>query len=336
MPDSANGAEYRLNQPPTDGISNVTFSSQQGSSLLLASSWDKHVRLYDVSSNIVCYKYQEDSAVLDCAFFGGATAYATTLSGCVSSYDLNRGVKTPVGTHGDAVKCVRSSESTGTVATGSWDKTVKIWDTRTNQSIGTHDQPDKVYCIDVCDNNLVVCTAGRHVWIWDLRYMDRPAQRRESNLKFQTRTVACFPDAKGYVMGSIEGRVAVEYFDPDATVQANKFAFKCHRDKAPAETIYPVNAVAFHPKASIFATGGSEGIVNMWDPSRKKRVCQIRPLHASPSPIDNLPRYETGVASMGFNFDGSLLAIGVSYNYEQGERDNKPAESIYIRGMAST
>jgi cell cycle arrest protein BUB3 len=50
----------------------------------------------------------------------------------------------------------------------------------------------------------------------------------------------------GVVLGSIEGRVALEYIQAD---QGDKnFAFKCHRQKdGDKEIIYPVNAVAFHP-----------------------------------------------------------------------------------------
>ena len=56
------------------------------------------------------------------------------------------------------------------------------------------------------------------------------------------------PNGQGYVCGSIEGRVAVEYFDPDPQVQENKYAFKCHRKVVDGiDTIYPVNAIAFHP-----------------------------------------------------------------------------------------
>lgn len=51
----------------------------------------------------------------------------------------------------------------------------------------------------------------------------------------------------GYVLSSIEGRVAVEYFDPSPEIQKRKYAFKCHRIKEKEiELIYPVNAIAFH------------------------------------------------------------------------------------------
>lgn len=49
---------------------------------------------------------------------------------------------------------------------------------------------------------------------------------------------------KGYVLGSIEGRVAVEYLDTNPEVQKKKYAFKCHRIKEGGiEHIYPVNAI---------------------------------------------------------------------------------------------
>ena len=76
--------------------------------------------------------------------------------------------------------------------------------------------------------------------MWDLRNMGVVQQRRESSLKFQTRAIRCFPNKQGYVLSSIEGRVAVEYFDPSPEVQKKKYAFKCHRVKTEGvEYIYP-------------------------------------------------------------------------------------------------
>jgi cell cycle arrest protein BUB3 len=69
--------------------------------------------------------------------------------------------------------------------------------------------------------------------------------------------VRCFPDATGFALASVEGRVAMEYFDPSEAAQAKKYAFKCHRkSEAGKDTVYPVNAIAFHPVHGTFATGG--------------------------------------------------------------------------------
>lgn len=55
---------------------------------------------------------------------------------------------------------------------------------------------------------LVVGTAQRKVSIWDLRKIaaQTPIENRESNLKYQTRCIRCFPNRQGYVLSSIEGK----------------------------------------------------------------------------------------------------------------------------------
>jgi hypothetical protein len=84
-----------------------------------------------------------------------------------------------------------------------------------------------------------------------------PEQERESSLRFQTRCVRCFPDGTGFAVGSVEGRVAMEYFDQSEAGQARKYAFKCHRSsEAGVDTVHPVNSIAFNPAHGTFATGG--------------------------------------------------------------------------------
>jgi len=81
--------------------------------------------------------------------------------------------------------------------------------------------------------------------------MSSPEQIRESSLMQQTRAVRCNPDGMGFVLSSVQGRVAIEYFDPRPQVQAHKYAFKCHRTndkKTGIQTLYPVSALAFHPR----------------------------------------------------------------------------------------
>ena len=40
----------------------------------------------------------------------------------------------------------------------------------------------------------------------------------ESPLKYQTRCISCFPDTTGYLIGSIEGRVAVQHVEENMQV----------------------------------------------------------------------------------------------------------------------
>lgn len=112
-------------------------------------------------------------------------------------------------------------------------------------------------------DTLAVATAGRHVLLFDLRKRALSAAR-ESSLKHQTRIIRPFIDGAGFASGSIEGRVAIDFLDPSPSVQAAKYAFKCHRAKGPApavpgapqeEAVFPVHALAFHPVHGTFATG---------------------------------------------------------------------------------
>jgi len=54
-----------------------------------------------------------------------------------------------------------------------------------------------------------------------------PYKQLQSPLKFQTRCVTAFPDTSGYLIGSVEGRVAVHHVED--SLQSKNFTFKCHR-----------------------------------------------------------------------------------------------------------
>lgn len=311
--------EFKLKSPPEDGISSVKFGPNS-SQFLLVSSWDKTVRLYDVVANNMRLKYSHSSAVLDACFQDAVHSYSGGLDSTLKMYDFNSNSESIVGTHDAPIRCVEHSNEINAVVTGSWDSTVKLWDPRTQHCIGTHKQPEKVYTLSLCGERMVVGMNGRRVYVWDLRNMGYVQQRRESSLKYQTRCIKCFPNKQGYVLSSIEGRVAVEYLDPNPEVQKKKYAFKCHRIKeGGTEKIYPVNAISFHTAYNTFATGGSDGYVNIWDGFNKKRLCQFH-------------RYATSIPSLCFSHDGSVLAIACSYMYELDETpENLPEDNIYVR-----
>lgn len=150
-------------------------------------------------------------------------------------FDIATGQSTQIAQHDDTIKCIRFLEQGNIVATGSWDKTIKYWDLRSPQPIGTVQLPERCYAMDAKGPLMVVGTAEKHVCIFDLnnptvifkvnysliiQYASaKPTlQQVTSPLKWQTRTVSCFTDGKGFAIGSIEGRVGIQYVDDkDAT-----------------------------------------------------------------------------------------------------------------------
>lgn len=158
----------------------------------------------------------------------------------------------------------------------------------------------------------------------------QPWQQRESSLKFLTRAVACMPNDAGYSTSSIEGRVAVEWFEDSAESQARKYAFKCHRQAAPEEegggdVVYPVNALAFHPLYGTFASGGGDGTVALWDAEAKRRMRQYQ-------------KFPESVAALSFSGDGRFLAIAVCPGFETGMEDysGEGRTKIFIRELGET
>lgn len=225
----------------------------------------------------------------------------------------------------------------------SWDSTLHVHHpTNLSCPVSTISLPTKPFSLSLSPTKLVVAMASRALLIYDLsalatdsvvpaqeitsQYLQlttEPWQRRESSLKFMTRAVACMPNDAGYASSSIEGRVAVEWFDPSETSQARKYAFKCHRQPSPegVDVVYPVNALAFHPVHGTFASGGGDGFVALWDGVAKRRIRQYQ-------------RYAASVAALSFSGNGRFLAVGISPGFEDGkEGEGEGVVKVFIREL---
>lgn len=85
----------------------------------------------------------------------------------------------------------------GQVISGSWDKTLRCWDARSSSLAGTYVQPAEVMGMSLLGHHLVVATKRHHILIYDIRKMSEAEQSTETNVRFHTRSVSCFPDGTG-------------------------------------------------------------------------------------------------------------------------------------------
>jgi len=185
--------------------------------------------------------------------------------------------------------------------------------------------PERCYCLDVEYPMAVVSTASRGLIVYQLENKPEEYKRIESPLKYQHRCVAIFKDKKGgptgFAVGSVEGRVAIQYVNP--VQPRDNFTFKCHRSNGTTngfQDIFPVNDIAFHPVHGTLATVGGDGRFSFWD---KDARTKLKTSDAMDQPITRCC----------FNQNGQIFAYAVSYDWSKGHEYYNPQKKncIYLR-----
>ncbi|CCM00075.1 uncharacterized protein FIBRA_02102 [Fibroporia radiculosa] len=310
--------DIEVADPPTDSISSISFSPQ--ADYLAVASWDNNVRIYEVGQNGQTQgkaMYAHQGPVLSlCWNKDGTKVLSGGADNAGRMFDVTTGQSQQVAQHDAPIKCVKWIEAPqgGILATGSWDKTVKYWDLRTPTPVSTVQLPERCYTLDVVYPLMVVGTAERHVQIFTLTNPTTPYKTMMSPLKWQTRVVSCFPAANGFAIGSVEGRVAIQYVDEKDA--ADNFSFKCHRrDQSPTQKdqslVFAVNDISFHPVHGTFSTCGSDGTINYWDKDARTRLKSFEP---APGPVP----------TTCFNRTGTIFAYAVSYDWSKGHSGMTP------------
>jgi len=223
-----------------------------------------------------------------------------------------------IAAHEKPIKEIFFIPTLNTVVTGSWDKTLKYWDTRSANPVATVKLSERVYCMDVSHPLQVVGTADKQLHIFHLSKPDKVFKQLASPLRYQPRSIACFPDHGGFAIGSIEGRVGINYID-DKIGRAQNFAFKCHRYET---QVYAVNNICFHKQFGTFATSGSDGTYVFWDKDSKHRLKLFE-------------RMPNSITTATFNRDGRIYAYALGYDWSKGMEgyDKSKPHQIYVHGV---
>jgi cell cycle arrest protein BUB3 len=310
-----------ISPAPTDGVTRVAFAPC-GSSLLVA-GWSGELALHSPVHGALSSSTTLACPVLAAAFTSAAVC-AGGLDGRVYVAEVGgSALARPTvlaASHAQATSCLAVLPDNMLVS-GSWDGVVRLHDARNGggrpdgEGIACDIRPGgKVYALDtVGEHSLAMVTSVKRVCVVDRRKPSEFVYDILTSLNAPLRTVSASPHRPVLVVGSTDGRVAVESMD---STMSPSFAFKCHRQDGRA---YPVNAVVHNRKYGSFATGGGDGHVSVWDGVAKKRIYQY-------------PCEATSISSIAFSPDDARMAVAVSYTFEDGERDTAP-DAVLIRTL---
>lgn len=321
--------------PPTDSISSLSLNGDANtpSSMLIAGSWDKTVSCYELSydqngtlNNCVPQQRLTCEGAVLCTDIAsdGVTTFVGGTDNKVMMWNPSQGsTGQQIGVHDAAVSAVKYSTELGLVLSASWDRTVRVWDTRQSTPVFTLNLPNKAHCMDVRGAAMVVGTADRKLSVYDLSQGANFAviNQYDSPLNYQTRCVRIFSDVSGFAIGCIEGRVAIENFRElgKKSTQYEKsanFVFKCHRNKAQDKSsdIFPVNDISF-THLNTFSTVGSDGVINFWDKDERHRLRSYERFKG-----------QSQISCSQFSPTGNLFVYALSYDWSMGAENNKPTE----------
>lgn len=190
-----------------------------------------------------------------CTFQGPNQLAYGGVSGVLNVRDTDSNVVETIGSHGDAIKNVEYLPKKNVLITGSWDKTVKVWDIRQQGSVATYEQCDgRVYSMSVVDEKIAVGTSESKALIWDLRNMSKYMILHR--LQHRVNCIAMSPCKECYAIGHVDGRVAIKYINKNQHVRNLRTTFKCHRMiEGEYEHIFSVTTIRFYNEGSILASG---------------------------------------------------------------------------------
>ncbi|KAK6089262.1 hypothetical protein P3W45_001735 [Vairimorpha bombi] len=293
---SSNAKIFELQAPPSDSISEISFSTLHN--MMITSSWDGSINLYNptVPTGFIS-KIEYSKPMLTCCFSKDTPSHAFggSADGNLHFIDLEKSATSSIKAHSDGVRSVRAQYNS--VITASWDKTIKVWDTRSAQCTKTIECDGKVFCMDLQNNLLSYGTSTNALYSANVNNLDsRKKHTPRFNYMFKCLNVGS--DDKSVLVGGIEGKCEMI----NTTSYYNGVTFRSHRKDT---KVFSVNTVGIFPKNSnVLVTAGSNGDIIFYD--NLSRIKTFTKTEDSP------------VTAGSFSTDGKLYAYGLGDDWATG------------------
>ncbi|CAB4256306.1 similar to Saccharomyces cerevisiae YOR026W BUB3 Kinetochore checkpoint WD40 repeat protein that localizes to kinetochores during prophase and metaphase [Maudiozyma barnettii] len=280
-----------IESTPDDYISDLVISELPNiGPCLLVTAWDGTLSIYKTNSEITnkdklpsLYKRGKNETPLICCCVLNLDIYVGTVQGQLLRYDIGTNMFKPVLVTGEDVSTLAlckifvygNHHLNNSLICISWDGSISVVDV----GLGKIDmriqlkEDRKILSADCNSNKLILVETGHKLRLFELPLREQDEGiSMVSALKYQIRDIKLLPTSSGYVISSIDGRVAVEYLNEPE----RQFAFRCHRlNLKDTQFVFPVNTLAFCPGTSKMLTGGSDGAVSFWNLDTRRKLKQF-------------------------------------------------------------
>ncbi|MFH1885181.1 MAG: hypothetical protein ABIM40_00665, partial [Pseudomonadota bacterium] len=236
----------------TGPVRSVAFSPDDR--LLFSSSWDETIRVWDTATRdlkAVVQGHQEDVNAL--AFSrAGNRLVSSSDDGTLRFWGLPVPVKNSLAGHLDAVNALAESPDGRFLASGSWDHGVGLWNLETREPemlfLG-HDSGVTGLAFLPGSGTLASTSWDKTVRLWDLASMKAGPV---FPLPSRAQAIAVYPADSTLWCACVDGglRVMDTGMGASRTLAGHKGA---------------VNALAASPDGTLFASGGADGTVRLWN-----------------------------------------------------------------------
>ncbi len=316
--------DFIINDHPKQaGIQDLSFCPSQD--FLCAGCWDGNAYVYQIAQNgnnnaiagaKAVWKAPVQAPVLHTSWNAqGSHVFLASADNSVKMFKLGDTNGQVVARHGAPInycQFVNPNSNMNLLLTGGLDGKICYWDLRNPSPVAGFQCDGKIYGMDYKKNMVACVLSNEKVHIFNITDPNRPFKTEQSPLKNQQhRTIACFPDQDGYAVGSIEGRVGIQYLNGNKS-NKKSFVFKCHRVKSSngnMTEVYPINQIKFNQFGS-FSTIGSDGCYFFWDKNTKSKLKKGNSCGQTISCCDWSRR-------------GTMFAYAVSYDWFKGPYGNK-------------
>lgn len=294
------------------GISSVNFS-RGDDNILLTSTWDGFVNIFNISENKIINKKKFDDPLTCSSWLTDKLFVVGSIKGFVYFTDENDKIKC----HNKPVVSVGYNSRNNLVFSAGLDGTVNLINKDDRTVVNTINFNCKITASSCSDSIIVIATNKGISYVIKFD-QSMEFEKRVTAIPTQIRSVAIFPDSTGWAVGSIDGRVGIEYIG-DIRTQAQRFSFHSHRfPDGDNIIVYPINCLAFHPQSGTLVSACSFGVVKFWDIVNKSH---FKPLGF---------QFQTSIVSISFSSDGKYMAIAASYNWDKGYIQDMPDDELFI------